>query len=133
MSTTEELWFNRPFEEKVNELVAKLKKQKILPDLHAFGETEPEPEQLASILNPEYDVEPLAANIRERLELAAILEASEQSTSARSVQLWKLVDEELQNSRDHKMRTSMDIGRVKISKTMKCVWNKSTWLTQSIL
>jgi hypothetical protein len=64
--------------------VAKLKKHKIFPDLHASGKTEPEPEQPPSDLNPEYDVEPLAATLRERLELTAMLDASEQSTSARS-------------------------------------------------
>eukprot|EP01044_Picomonas_judraskeda_P003652 COSAG03_NODE_305_length_9164_cov_3.264093_9_plen_142_part_00 len=112
--------------------MAKLKKHKIFPDLHASGKTEPEPEQPPSDLNPEYDVEPLAATLRERLELTAMLDASEQSTSARSVQLWKLVDEELQNSRDHKMRTAMDIGRGKISKTMKCVWSNLTHTVDSM-
>ena len=68
----------------------------------------------------EIEIEPLVATLRERLEMAAMLDASEQSTSTRSVQLWKLLDEELESSRDHKMRTAMHAGRSNISRTMKC-------------
>lgn len=117
-------WHGRSFDDKVTELVAKLKKQKIFPDLHTSdgdsggnrGSGEPR-----SSLQPEYDIEPLAAMLHERLEMAAMLDASDQSTSARSVQLWKLLDEELESSRDHKMRTAMQRGRGEISRTTKCV------------
>ena len=114
----------RSFEDKVTELVSKLKKQKIFPDLQNDGDSggggDGIIDQRASLFDTDYDVEPLVANLRERLEMAAILDASEQSASARSVQLWRMLDEELESSRDHEMRTAMHTGRSNITKTMKC-------------
>ena len=116
------------FEEKVSELVAKLKKQKIFPDIYtADGSDKNGASRLrqgSQLLQPtqsqsDYEVQSLADTLRERLEMLAMLDASEQSTSARSVQLWKLLDEELESSRDHKMRVSMATGRDNTITTMK--------------
>jgi hypothetical protein len=119
--------------------VQKLKKQKIFPDMTdgiadgdghlqtslaaaPLGSTLTLQQQQQQQQQPDYEIEiePLVATLRERLEMAAMLDASEQSTSTRSVQLWKLLDEELESSRDHKMRTAMHAGRSNISRTMKC-------------
>ena len=93
----------------------KLKKQKIFPDMTdgiADGDGHLQTSLAAAPLGstltlqqqqqPDYEIEiePLVATLRERLEMAAMLDASEQSTSTRSVQLWKLLDEELESSRD---------------------------------
>lgn len=107
---------NRLFDEKVTELVTKLKKVRIAPDLKSSGGSGRGPE----FAQPKYDVQPLVVSVRERLEMVAMLEATEESTSARSLQLLKLVDSELENSRDHNMRKAMEKGRDQISKTMLC-------------
>ena len=59
----------------------------------------------------------VAAN--RRLEMAAMLDASDESSSTRSVQLFKLLDEEIESSRDHKMRKAMADGKEHVQRTMK--------------
>ena len=51
--------------------------------------------------------------------MAAMLDASDESSSTRSVQLFKLLDEEIESSRDHKMRKAMADGKKHVQRTMK--------------
>ena len=52
-----------------------------------------------------------------------MLDASDESSSTRSVQLFKLLDEEIESSRDHKMRKAMAEGKpMRMSET----WEKNS-------
>ena len=57
-----------------------------------------------------------------------MLDASDESSSTRSVQLFKLLDEEIESSRDHKMRKAMAEGKKHVQRTMKYLAWGSTLL-----
>ena len=57
-----------------------------------------------------------------------MLDASDESSSTRSVQLFKLLDEEIESSRDHKMRKAMADGKKHVQRTMKYLAWGSTLL-----
>jgi hypothetical protein len=109
------------FDEKVSELVAKLRKQKIFPDLQTGPAPGAKRERIASVVDSEeaWEVKPLTDVLRERLEMDAILNAAESSSSARSVQLFNILDEEIESSRDRKMREALRKGKEAVRRSMK--------------
>lgn len=119
------------FDEKVSELVVKLRKQKIFPDLP----TRPTPganlERIASMVSSEgtWEVKPLTDVLRERLEMDVMLNAAESSSSARSVQLLNSLDEEIENSRDRKMREALLKGKKAVRHSMKWL----AWLSTLVM